>query len=224
MRQVSVDRLFSDNRERLESLPLGTYAIVSPLLEQAGNADAIPPGAIFCLRAVGDTALNAAEPNYPLNPHFLVHVGEDGEVLLSYTQAKQVLDRLKKLCIGRDLPYAEACGRFDQATRFGRDMESYQKLLARAVSSIVGKSEELFALGRIQAGASAGRAIDELLRENRVWGPRQRPMKAAATRVKPTAVQRSLALAAGIDRAAKGVGPGDPWDELLKLGLGLGER
>jgi DNA polymerase-3 subunit delta len=78
-------------------------------------------------------------------------------------------------------------------------------------------SEELFALGRIQAGASGGRAIDDLLRENRVWGPRQRPMKAAAARVKPAAVQRALAHAAGIDRAVKGVGPGEPWDEFLKL-------
>ena len=56
----------------------------------------------------------------------------------SWTEAK----RLKKLCIGRDLPDAEACQRFDKTTRMGRDMEPYQKLLARAVSSIVGKSQE----------------------------------------------------------------------------------
>jgi len=78
-------------------------------------------------------------------------------------------------------------------------------------------SEELFALARIQAGAAAGRPVDELMRENRVWGPRQRPMKAAVGRVRPQAVQRALAHAAGIDRAIKGVGPGQPWDEFLKL-------
>jgi DNA polymerase-3 subunit delta len=78
-------------------------------------------------------------------------------------------------------------------------------------------SEELFALARIQAGAAAGRPVDELMRENRVWGPRQRPMKAACGRVRPQAVQRALAHAAGIDRAIKGVGPGQPWDEFLKL-------
>jgi hypothetical protein len=42
-------------------------------------------------------------------------------------------------------------------------------------------------------------------------------MKAAASRVAPQAVQRALAHAAGIDRAIKGVGPGQPWDEFLKL-------
>jgi DNA polymerase III subunit delta len=59
------------------------------------------------------------------------------------------------------------------------------------------------------------------LRENRVWGARQRPRKAAATRVKPAAVQRALAHAAALDRAIKGVGSGEPWDEFLKLGLML---
>lgn len=132
-----------ENRERLETLPVGTYAVVPALHSQAANGDAaIPPGAIFCLRAVGEAARKAAEPGYPLSPHFVVHVGEDGEVLLPYTQAKQVLDRLKKLSIGRDLPDSEACKRFDQTTRFGRDMEPYQKLLSRAVASVVGKSEE----------------------------------------------------------------------------------
>jgi DNA polymerase-3 subunit delta len=82
-------------------------------------------------------------------------------------------------------------------------------------------SEELYALGRIQAGVAAGRQIDDLLRENRVWGARQRPMKAAAARVRPAAVQGALAHAAAIDRAIKGVGSGEPWDEFLKLGLSL---
>jgi hypothetical protein len=132
-----------ENRERLESLPLGTYAVVStPEDRSGGGENGIAPGAIFCLRAVGETAARAAEPGYPLSPHFVVHVSDAGEVLLPYTQAKQVLDRLKKACIGRDLPDAEACTRFDKATRFGRDMEPYQKLLSRAVASVVGKSEE----------------------------------------------------------------------------------
>ena len=71
-----------------------------------------------------------------------MHVGDDGAVLLPFTQAKQVLDRLKRLCIGRDLPDAGACARFDKATRDGKDMARAQDLLATAVASIVGKKEE----------------------------------------------------------------------------------
>src|SRR3546814_9194800 len=89
-----------------ETLPLGTYAVVSGLEPTASDND-LPPGVIFCLRAVGDAAAHAAEPGYPLSPNFVVHVGDEGEVLLPYTQAKQVLDRLKKTAIGRDFPDAE---------------------------------------------------------------------------------------------------------------------
>ena len=132
-----------DHREQLEALPLGTYAVVSPPEDEFGSAEnVISPGVIFCLRAVGEAAERLAEPGYPLKPHFVVHVSDEGEALLPYTRAKQVLDRLKKVSVGRDLPDAQACGRLDKSTRFGRDMEPYQKLLARAVASIAGKSEE----------------------------------------------------------------------------------
>ncbi|XAZ25219.1 SNF2-related protein [Sinorhizobium sp. B11] len=141
--RVDLAGYIRENRERLESLPLGSYAVVACPDDLPGNTEyAILPGAIFCLRAVGEVAERAAEPGYPLSPHYVVHVSEAGEVLFSYTQVKQVLDRLKKVCIGRDLPDAGACARFDKATRFGRDMETYQKLLSRAVASVVGKSEE----------------------------------------------------------------------------------
>ena len=138
--RIDLSSYLHENREALDQLPFATYAVTSAPPDQGGNG--IPPGAVFCLRAVGEAAEKAAEPGYPLAPHFIVHVGDDGDVLLPYTQAKQVLDRLKKLCIGKDLPDAEACQRFDKATKGGRDMEPYQKLLARAISSIVGKSEE----------------------------------------------------------------------------------
>ena len=58
------------------------------------------------------------------------------------TQAKRILDRLKRLAIGRDFPDAEACARFDRQTRDGEDMSVAQRGLAAAVASVVGKSEE----------------------------------------------------------------------------------
>lgn len=72
----------------------------------------------------------------------MVHVGDDGAILLPYTQAKAVLDALQKLCVGRDLPDDGACKRFDKATRKGDDMAHYCKLLSSAVNSILGKREE----------------------------------------------------------------------------------
>jgi hypothetical protein len=44
--------------------------------------------------------------------------------------------------------------RFDKATRAGRDMEPYRKLLARAVSAVVGKREERAVASLFQAGGT----------------------------------------------------------------------
>ena len=97
---------------------------------------------IFCLQACGPAADKAKESDYPLAPHYLVHVGDDGAVLLPYPQAKRILDRLKRLALGRELPDAGACAKFDKATKQGEDMRHAQKLLAAAVASVAGKNEE----------------------------------------------------------------------------------
>jgi DNA polymerase-3 subunit delta len=81
--------------------------------------------------------------------------------------------------------------------------------------------EELRSLARIQQGLASGRQIEQLFRENRVWGERQGPMRVAAKRLGPASLERALAHAARIDRAAKGVGAGEPWDEFITLGLEL---
>jgi hypothetical protein len=121
---------------KLESLPLGTFAVTST--PETG----IPPGIVFCLRAEGEAAAKSFEPGYPLAPHYLVHIGDDATTLLPFTQAKTVLDRLKRVCVGRDLPDAEACDRFDKATKQGEDMAQARRLLSAAVASVIGKKEE----------------------------------------------------------------------------------
>ncbi len=137
--RIDLAGYLKEHAGKLEGLPLGAFAVTAT---QRTSESMIPPGVIFCLRAVGEAALKAIEPGYPLAPHYVVHVGDDGAVLLPFTQAKQVLDRLKRMCIGRDLPDAGACASFDKATRNGRDMSAVQDLLGKAVASIVGKKEE----------------------------------------------------------------------------------
>jgi DNA polymerase III subunit delta len=51
--------------------------------------------------------------------------------------------------------------------------------------------------------------------------PLVRAVEAASGRFSPAKLAAAIARAADIDRAIKGVGEGDPWDELLKLGLAL---
>jgi len=104
--------------------------------------DDIEPGIIFCLRAEGDAAKLIPPAGYPLAPYYLVHVRDDGSIAAPYTQVKQILDRLKRLCSGKDLPEDAAWDRFNRATKQGKEMAHPQRLLAAAVRSIIGKSEE----------------------------------------------------------------------------------
>ncbi len=76
------------------------------------------------------------------------------------------------------------------------------------------------------AGARAepgrGRAlIDEAIDAAKVWKRRQPAVRAAHRRFTPAAVRAAVAHAARIDRASKGVGAGEPWDEFVTLGLEL---
>lgn len=137
--RIDLAAFLKNNAGKLQEMPLGTFAVTTT---QRDSESAIAPGVIFCLRAVGEAALKAIEPGYPLAPHFLVHIGDDDASLLPYTQAKQILDRMKKLCLGRDLPDAIACAEFDKITRRSEDMSAIQKQLAAAVAAITGKKGE----------------------------------------------------------------------------------
>lgn len=151
--RIDLAQFLKERPDALSALPPGAHTIVT------SGEDDIPPGIIFCLRDASSSTLNGSRkgiPDHPLAPYYMVHVGEDGAVLLSYLQTKHVLDRLKRLSAGRSLPDAAACTRFDRMTREGEDMRQACKLLASAVASVTGKQEEravasLFTPGGTQA-------------------------------------------------------------------------
>jgi hypothetical protein len=150
--RIDLAEFIRANPELIDRPPLGTFAIASSTEAE------VPPGMVFCLRAECDGDEVAVDESYPLKPHFLVHVGEDGSVLLPYTQAKRILDRLKRICVGRDLPDAGACSRFDRDTWDGADMSRAQSQLAAAVASVAGKSEERAVASLFQPGGTYGLA------------------------------------------------------------------
>jgi len=82
-------------------------------------------------------------------------------------------------------------------------------------------TEELRGLARIHAGAAAGRPVDQLFRENRIWRAKETYTRAALRRLKPEVIAAALLHAARIDRVAKGIAVGDAWDDFLLLGMNL---
>jgi DNA polymerase-3 subunit delta len=82
-------------------------------------------------------------------------------------------------------------------------------------------AEDLRALARVQDGVHAGRPLEQLLRENRVWGARQNALRGGLRRVARGSIDRAIRRAAEIDRAIKGVAKTDPWEGFIRLGLEL---
>jgi DNA polymerase-3 subunit delta len=82
-------------------------------------------------------------------------------------------------------------------------------------------AEEARALLHVGRGLAAGRALQQLMREARVWGGRAGLMSSSVRRFTSRELEDMLLHAARVDRMIKGLGRGDVWDELLQLGLRL---
>ena len=83
------------------------------------------------------------------------------------------------------------------------------------------KRAKEMALTIIRAGIDAGKPVDMLLKDAKVWGPRAVPVKKALQRLTTASLEAALQHAGKIDRLAKGIGQGNIWEEFLRLGLRL---
>ncbi|WP_459934143.1 helicase-related protein [Fundidesulfovibrio butyratiphilus] len=134
--KMDLSAYMKGHADSLEKAPTGLYAVTS--LDADLKEDGLEPGVVFCLKNIGK---NMDDEDYALAPHYLVYVTDNGEVRFGYTQAKKVLDVLKKQSMGRTEPDQDAIARMNSQTKNGRDMNHYRNLLEQAVNGIVGKSE-----------------------------------------------------------------------------------
>lgn len=84
--------------------------------------------------------------------------------------------------------------------------------------------EEIRALAIVRGGVDAGRPLDALLKEAKVWGPRQGPFKRALQRLDTPTLAAALRQAGNIDRLIKGIGHGDIGEAFRRLTLPLAGR
>jgi len=84
-------------------------------------------------------------------------------------------------------------------------------------------SEEIRTLLKLKSGMAHGRPLGALLKEHRIWGPRERMMEPALRRVSVATLEAALQEAAQVDRMVKGLRAkafaGDAWDAMLQLAL-----
>lgn len=153
------------NMAKLEQAPYGLYSVV-PLDEDLKN-DGITQGVVFCLKNIrqGKEAVQV-DDNYPLAPYFLVYVSDNAVVELNFTQSKKVLDLLKRQAFIHSEVETDCVELINSKTKHGRKLEHYQHLLAVAVDSIAGKSEEkgvesLFTKGGTVLTATSSQGIED---------------------------------------------------------------
>lgn len=84
-------------------------------------------------------------------------------------------------------------------------------------------TEEIRTLLKLRSGMDVGKPVGMLLKEYRIWGPRERLMEGALRRLQSSTLQAALREAAQIDKMVKGLRAkmfaGDAWDALLQLGM-----
>ncbi|MFZ1181222.1 MAG: DNA polymerase III subunit delta [Herbaspirillum sp.] len=86
-------------------------------------------------------------------------------------------------------------------------------------------AEEVRTLLKLKSGITQGKQLGTLLKEYRIWGPREKLMEPALRRISLSTLQTALREAAQIDRMVKGLHAqtfsGNAWDALAQLGLKL---
>ena len=160
--RMNLGEYLKQHGRKLEEMPLGAFAVTT--VDGLSDDGVAEPGVVFCLRS--ESVKIRMDSTYSLSPHYLVFVAESGEVKVNFTQARKILDLLKKQTLGRHNPNDEAVACFNRRTKDGSDMSFYQSLLAKAASSITGKAEEkgvesLFQRGGTVLSKDTFRGIDD---------------------------------------------------------------
>jgi SNF2 family DNA or RNA helicase len=129
--RVDLSKYLEQQHERLRKEPIGLYAVVD---HSWAGSEHVKPGVIFCLRQrASDTS---RERINPLDPFYLVYIGDDTSVRAGFSSPKQTLEIFRALSLGKTKADDALCNWFDQQTKDGSDMSQYSDLLAAAIKDI----------------------------------------------------------------------------------------
>ncbi len=125
-----------ENEAKLREAPLGLYAITAPLTHAGGPVN-INPGGVFCLKQTREKENNEeGKKHNPIHPYHLVHISDDGEVSIGFTNPKRILEHLRTLCVEKKQHDQDLCNYFNEETDNGSDMTHYEMLLDASLNSI----------------------------------------------------------------------------------------
>lgn len=116
----------------VEHTPYGLHAVV-------GANEFTEPGVIFVLKN-RNTGVNIDKKNR-LHPFYMVYLRNDGSVVVNHLAPKELLDKFRSLCKGKNQPIPTLTRAFNKETRDGFKMGAYSKLLGDAITSIISVKE-----------------------------------------------------------------------------------
>ena len=117
-----------------------------------------------------------------------------------------------------DLPDAMLAG---DPARCARILDSLRQE-GEAVPKVLWQiSATLRLLYKIKSAIRSGQPLAAAFRANRIWDKRQSLVQAALKRISDARLDHALQAASRIDRQAKGLDGGDPWDDMLRLSMNL---
>lgn len=76
-----------------------------------------------------------------LHPFYMVYIRNDGSVVVNHLAPKELLDKFRSLCKGKNQPIPALTKQFNKETRDGFKMDAYSKLLGDAITSIINVKE-----------------------------------------------------------------------------------
>ena len=127
--------LFEYLKQNIEVLqmPKGVSAVIK-------SEEDLPKGAVFVLKYINEN--EKIKDENPLHPYYLVYIAEDGSMVYNHLETQSLLHRLRLACRGKTEPSKGLCAKFNQKTKYGKNMGKYTELLNKAVKSIIEVKEE----------------------------------------------------------------------------------
>ncbi len=124
-------RYLDENRDELEALPPGVYAVAEA---QGGTSGG---GVILFLRQrnAGNTSFRRQVAS-PVHPYYFVYIQDNGTIRYGCAQARQILALFEEAAVGKTEPITALCDIFDRSTNMGQNMEHYNKLLKDSIAHI----------------------------------------------------------------------------------------
>lgn len=123
-------RYLERNREELEAVPLGAYAVTA-------HEDDARPCVIFLLKQ-----RNAGEVTHrnrvasAVHPYYFVCLYEDGEIRYGCASVRAVLELFERVAADKTAPIRRLCDEFDAETNQGRNMSLYDGLIERGIADL----------------------------------------------------------------------------------------